>query len=87
MLSVSGLQMFSAMICAAAAAVQPAAEADKRYGRLGIRLLGTTFWCGLSNHQADTAQMHLVEKSIVECPPLLGGALAQRSVADKSGQH
>ena len=24
---------------------------------LGIRLLGTTFWCGLSNHQAATAQM------------------------------
>ena len=26
---------------------------------LGIRLLGTTFWCGLSNHQAATAQMHI----------------------------
>ena len=24
---------------------------------LGIRLLGTTFWRGLSNHQAATAQM------------------------------
>ena len=24
---------------------------------LGIRLLRTTFWCGLSNHQAATAQM------------------------------
>ena len=24
---------------------------------LGSRLLGTTFWCGLSNHQAATAQM------------------------------
>ena len=24
---------------------------------LGIRLLGTTFWCALSNHQAATAQM------------------------------
>ena len=39
---------------------------------LGIRLLGTTFWCGLSNHQAATAQMHLVENSFVECPRLLG---------------
>ena len=24
---------------------------------LRIRILGTTFWCGLSNHQAPTAQM------------------------------
>ena len=24
---------------------------------LGIRLLGTTFWCGMSNYQAATAQM------------------------------
>ena len=24
---------------------------------LGIRLLGATFWCGLSDHQAATAQM------------------------------
>ena len=24
---------------------------------LGIRLLGTAFWCGLSNHRAATAQM------------------------------
>ena len=24
---------------------------------LGVRLLGTTCWCGLSNHQAATAQM------------------------------
>ena len=39
---------------------------------LGIRLLGTTFWCGLSNHQATTAQMHLVGKSITECRLLLG---------------
>ena len=39
---------------------------------LGIRLLGTTFGCGLSNHQAATAQMHFVGKSIVECRPLLG---------------
>ena len=39
---------------------------------LGIRPLGTTFWRGLSNHQAATAQMHLVEKIIVECRPLLG---------------
>ena len=37
----------------------------------GIRLLGTTCCCGLSNHQAATAQMHLVEKYIVECPPHL----------------
>ena len=29
---------------------------------LGIRLLGTTFGCRLSNLQAATAQMHLVEK-------------------------
>ena len=28
---------------------------------LGIRLLGTTFRCRSSNHQAATAQMHLVE--------------------------
>ena len=27
---------------------------------LGIRLLGTTFWCGWSNHQAATAQMQSV---------------------------
>ena len=39
---------------------------------LGIWLLGTTCWCGLSNHQAATAQMHLVEKNIVECPAPLG---------------
>ena len=37
---------------------------------LGIRLLRTTLWCGLSNHQAATAQMHLVGKFIVECRPL-----------------
>ena len=30
------------------------------------------FWCGLSNHQAATAQMHLVGKKIVECRPPLG---------------
>ena len=34
--------------------------------------VGTTFWCGSSNHQAATAQMHLVEKNIVECPAPLG---------------
>ena len=36
---------------------------------LEIRLLGTTFWRGLSNHQAATAQMHLVEKNIVGARP------------------
>ena len=36
---------------------------------LKIRLLGTTFWCGLSHQQAATAQMHLVEKNIAECRP------------------
>ena len=39
---------------------------------LGIRLPGITFWRGSSNHQAATVQMHVVEKNIVECPPLLG---------------
>ena len=33
---------------------------------------GTTFRCGLSNHQAATAQMHSVEETILECRPLLG---------------
>ena len=33
---------------------------------------GTTCWCGLSNHQAAAAQMHLVEKDAVKCRPLLG---------------
>ena len=35
------------------------------------RLLGIVFWCGLSNHQTATAQMHLVETNIAECrsPP------------------
>ena len=28
---------------------------------LGVWLKGTTCWCGLSKHQAATAQMHLVE--------------------------
>ena len=32
---------------------------------LGIRLLGTTFWRGSSNHQAASVQMHLVERNIV----------------------
>ena len=39
---------------------------------LGIRLPGTTFWSGLSNHQAASAQMHLVGRNIVECRPTLG---------------
>ena len=39
---------------------------------LEIRLLGATFCCGWSNQQAATAQMHLVDKNIVECRPLLG---------------
>ena len=40
---------------------------------LGIRLLETTCWCGLSNYQAATAQMHLVEtKHSVECRRPLG---------------
>ena len=30
---------------------------------LGIRLLGTTFWCGSSNPQAATAQRRLVERN------------------------
>ena len=38
----------------------------------GIRLVGTTSWRGLSNHQAAPAQMHLVGKQIVVCRPLLG---------------
>ena len=42
-----------------------------KHGRLDS-LRRTTFWCGLSNHQAATAQMHLVEKTIVECRPALG---------------
>ena len=43
---------------------------------LGIRLLGTTFRCGLSNHEAATAQVHLVElTNIVECRPLLGALI------------
>ena len=37
---------------------------------LGIRLIETTFWCGLSNHQAATAEMHLVQNDIVECLPI-----------------
>ena len=37
-----------------------------------MRLLRPTCWCGLSNHQAATAQMHLVGKAVVECRPLLG---------------
>ena len=28
---------------------------------LGIRLLGTTVWCGSSEHRAATAQMHSAE--------------------------
>ena len=32
---------------------------------LGIRLLGTTFWHGFSNHQAATAQMHLAQQQIL----------------------
>ena len=36
---------------------------------LGIRLLGNTFWFGLSNHQAAAAQTRLVETNIVECRP------------------
>ena len=39
---------------------------------LGVRLLGNTFWCGLSNHQAASAQMRLVGKNIAECRPPLG---------------
>ena len=35
---------------------------------LGIRLLGITFWCGLSNHQAATARMHSVEKTYRRVP-------------------
>ena len=34
----------------------------------GIRLLGTTCCCRLSNHQAAAAQMHLVEKHVVRVP-------------------
>ena len=47
-------------------------DSEKWEVLLEIRLLGTTFWCGLSNHQAATAQMHLVGTNIVECRPLLG---------------
>ena len=39
---------------------------------LGIRLLGTLFRRGSSNHQAVTAQMLSVETNIVECRPPLG---------------
>ena len=42
---------------------------------LGIRLQGTTSGCGLSNHQAATAQIHLVDKNIAECRPLSGALL------------
>ena len=34
--------------------------------------VGTTCWCGCLNHQAATAQMHVVETIIVECRPPLG---------------
>ena len=47
---------------------------------LGIWLLGTTFWCGLSKHQAATAQMGAwhaefslrIKRHIVECRHPLG---------------
>ena len=46
---------------------------EKWEALLGIRLLGTTCWSGLSYHQAATAQMRLVESNnILECPPLFG---------------
>ena len=32
---------------------------------LGIRLLGTTFWCGLSNHQAATEQMRTWQNRVL----------------------
>ena len=35
---------------------------------LGIRLLGTTFGSGLSNHQDATAQTHLVEQTYCRVP-------------------
>ena len=37
---------------------------------LGIRLLGATFWCGLSNHQAAAAQMHLANNAYRRVPIL-----------------
>ena len=37
--------------------VSPCPSWDKCEVLLGIQLLGGTFWCGLSNHQAATAQM------------------------------
>ena len=58
-----------------------------------IRLLGTTCWCGLSNHQAATAQMHLVETAMEECRPLLGalppspGVGTCREVGDAVEEH
>ena len=48
---------------------------------LEVRLQGTTFWYGLSNHQAATAQMHLVETNILECRPLLGALPLSLTVA------
>ena len=45
-------------------------ESEKWEVLLGIRLLGTTFWGGLSNHQAATAQMHLVENKYRRVPTL-----------------
>ena len=44
-------------------------EEERWEALLGIRLLGTTLLCGLSNRQAATAQMHLVETNIVGCRP------------------
>ena len=54
---------------------------------LGIRLLGSTFWCGLSNHQAAAAQIPLVEKNIVERPPLLGALPLSLPVSDAVGDR
>ena len=47
-------------------------DSEKWEVLLGIRLLGTTLWCGLSNHQDATAQMLSVEPNYRKSadPPL-----------------
>ena len=44
----------------------------------GIWLLGTTFRRGLSKHQADTAQVHVVETNIVVPTPPRSTSLSLR---------
>ena len=48
--------------------VRGLAVSEKWEVLLGTWLLGTTCWCGLSNHQAATAQMHSVDKTYRRVP-------------------